>query len=99
MPTEPTTDRIERIARDTLAEHATPRSGIPAHFANDCNRENIFIKIDLTLQKILDRLAKGDTEMALQGQRLGGLEKVVYSILGAAILALVGAVIATVIRK
>lgn len=82
------TDRVERIAEDAAREAVEHRGVIPSW------AKQLIAKVDL----VLERLAKGDTAIALLEHRVAFLEKIVYSLCGVVLLTVLGAVVALVVK-
>jgi prophage DNA circulation protein len=82
------TDRVERIAEEAARDAVEHNSTIP-HWAKE-----LIGKVD----QVLDRLAKGDTAIALLEHRVAFLEKIVYGLCGFVLLAVLGGVVALVVR-
>lgn len=55
-------------------------------------------RIDQKLDLVLDRLAAGDTAIALLEHRLAFVEKIVYGLCGFILLAVLAGVVALVVR-
>jgi hypothetical protein len=55
-------------------------------------------EINAKLDGITERLGKGDTALALLEHRVASLEKIVYGMVGVILLAVVGALVALVVK-
>jgi hypothetical protein len=71
---------------------------ISQHMKHDCTQGDILDQINGKLDQIIERLAKGDTAIALLEHRVNSLEKVVYGLCGVILLAVVGGLVALVVR-
>jgi hypothetical protein len=65
---------------------------------HNCSQQEILEKIDSKLDEIIARLAKGDTAIALLDHRVSAVEKIVYGLCTTTLLAVVGGVLALVIK-
>jgi hypothetical protein len=59
---------------------------------------NLLQEINAKLDQVLERLAKGDTAIALLEHRVNFLEKIVYGLCGTILIAVLGGILALVIR-
>jgi tetrahydromethanopterin S-methyltransferase subunit G len=59
---------------------------------------DLLAEINRKLDEITERLGKGDTALALLGHRVASLEKIVYGMVGVILFAVVGALVALVIK-
>lgn len=64
-----------------------------------CTQSDILETINGKLDQILDRLAKGDTAIALLDHRITALERIVYGLCGVILLSVVGGLVALVVRS
>lgn len=65
---------------------------------HDCTQGAILSEIRQDVKSILDRLAKGDTKLELFEHRIASLEKIVYGMVAVILLAVVGALVALVVK-
>jgi len=72
------------------------RDDIPA--AHPCSHKELLEKIDGKLDQVIDRLAKGDTALALLDHRVSSIEKIVYGLCATTGLGVLGALLALVIK-
>lgn len=70
-------------------------SGHPQH---QDDQPNLLKEINAKLDQVLERLAKGDTAIALLEHRVCFLEKIIYGLCGTILLAVLGGICALVIR-
>jgi len=63
-----------------------------------CAQQELLEKIDGKLDTVIERLAKGDTAIALLDHRVNGLEKIVYGTCSLTLLAVLGGGIALVVK-
>jgi hypothetical protein len=59
---------------------------------------NLLEQINAKLDQVLERLAKGDTAIALLEHRVCFLEKIVYGLCGTILLSVLAGIIALVVR-
>lgn len=69
---------------------------IPA--PHTCTQQELLEKIDGKLDTVIERLAKGDTAIALLDHRVNSLEKIVYGMCSLILIAVIGGVIALVVK-
>jgi len=81
-PEDTPTDRIDSAAAQAVDEAMVGPLGI----------------INGKLDQILERLAKGDTAIALLEHRVAFLEKIVYGLCGIILVSVIGAIVALVVR-
>ena len=81
------------------------RDNIPAPTPHDCTQHELLSQIhgkmgsiEGKVDTVIDRLAKGDTSIALLDHRVGGLEKIVYGMCSLSLIAVIGGVIALVVK-
>lgn len=60
--------------------------------------QSVLDQINAKLDQVLERLAKGDTAIALLEHRVAFLEKIVYGLCGIILVAVIGAIVALVVR-
>ena len=70
---------------------------IPAQHA--CSQDDVLNQINTKLDEILNRLAKGDTAIALLEHRLAFVEKIVYGLCGFILISVLGGIVAIVVRS
>jgi hypothetical protein len=66
--------------------------------SHDCTQADVLDRIDGKLDQIIERLAKGDTALALLAHRIAFVEKIVYGLCSVVLLAVLGAVVALVVK-
>lgn len=77
----------------TMASH----DHIPAS-PHVCVEKELLEKINSKLDQVLERLAAGDTAIALLEHRLAFIEKIVYGLCGFILLAVLGGIVALVVK-
>jgi hypothetical protein len=65
---------------------------------DDQPKPSLLEQINSKLDEVLERLAKGDTAIALLEHRVCFLEKIVYGLCGTILLTVLGGILALVIR-
>lgn len=79
---------------DKMTNHRTPQPD-----GNDGNdAHGLLGQIIVKLDEVLDRLAKGDTAIALLEHRVAFLEKIVYGLCSIILVTVIGAIVALVVR-
>ena len=78
-----------------VSHHGTPSPLGGLHVRNE---NELLEKINSKLDQILERLAIGDTAIALLEHRLAFIEKIVYGLCGFILLAVLAGVVALVVR-
>ena len=65
---------------------------------HDCTQKDVLDRIDGKLDQIIERLAKGDTALALLAHRIAFVERIVYGLCSIILVAVIGAIVALVVR-
>ena len=79
-----------------MNNHRTPQPD--GNDGNDAHAHGLLNQISAKLDEVLERLAKGDTAIALLEHRVAFLEKIVYGLCSIVLVTVLGAVVALVVR-